>query len=90
MSVTVYDVEGLLRLDWDGAPRPVMATPELLADIVAQLNELRSIKTAIRGLHTSDGTESPFCNECGHSWPCATIVTSRRSTVRSDNAVENS
>jgi hypothetical protein len=42
-----------------------------------QLTELEDIKTAMRGLHTSDGAESPFCNECAHSWPCATIKTVR-------------
>ena len=24
-------------------------------------------------LHLSDGEQSPFCTECGHSWPCATM-----------------
>lgn len=27
----------------------------------------------VRDLHVSDGAGAPFCNECGHGYPCATI-----------------
>lgn len=43
--------------------RAVAAERERTTEWLAWLTEL----------HLSDGEPSPFCNECGHSWPCATM-----------------
>jgi hypothetical protein len=36
---------------------------------------VRKAARAIREIHVSDGAESPFCNECGHTYPCLTVRT---------------
>jgi hypothetical protein len=47
------------------------------AAIVAAHNNLpwlvAALTAAVFDLHTSDGAETPFCNECGHTYPCLTV-----------------
>lgn len=39
---------------------------ETIARLIAERDRVREI-------HTSDGAETPFCMECGHTYPCLTI-----------------
>jgi hypothetical protein len=44
--------------------------------VAAVLGDCFERLAAIRKLHAPrDGAESPFCEECGYPWPCATIRT---------------
>jgi hypothetical protein len=53
------------------------SVPADAAAIVAAHNNLpwlvAALTAAVFDLHTSDGAETPFCNECGHTYPCLTV-----------------
>jgi hypothetical protein len=61
---------------------PVNTTAVLVATIGRLLEEVRTVRVLaaerdellkrVRDEHHSDNAQSPFCVECGHSWPCWT------------------
>lgn len=53
--------------EWAGAV-------ELLLPVVEQIAAERAAEAvaSVRLIHASDGAGTPFCEECGHTWPCLT------------------
>jgi hypothetical protein len=49
------------------------AAGDLIVSLTEDLDEAREQIAAVRECHYSDGAESPFCEDCGYSWPCPTI-----------------
>lgn len=46
---------------------------DLLESMRSDVQRLTLVVERVRDLHNADGAVTPFCAECGFSWPCRTI-----------------